>query len=242
MIDIHTHILPGIDDGSVDPEESLEMIQEAYENGFTDIITTSHYIYNGSYNVNYEQREQIIKALQTIIDAKNIDLTLYNGAEAYITPELSLLYNNKTISTLANSKYVLFELPLNSKIIYAKEVIKDLIDNGYIPIIAHPERYEEVQNNIEKAVEWVNMGALLQCNYSSITGQYGSAAKKTIIKLLKKDLISFLGTDCHQAQSVYINMDEILHEFRKHVGKEKLNELTTLNAKKVINNDIIYKI
>lgn len=239
MIDIHTHILPGIDDGCQNPEESIKMIQEAYENGFTDIITTSHYIFNGSYNVNKQQRKEIIEALQSIINARNLDLTLYNGAEAYITPELSLLFKEGIISTLADSKYVLFELPLNSKVIYTDKIITDLRDNGYIPIIAHPERYEIVQKNPDKAKEWIDMGAYLQCNYASILGRYGIESKKTIIKLLKKDLITFLGTDCHSSGSIYNEMDEILHEFKKYISKERLSELTTLNAKKVINNELI---
>lgn len=239
MIDIHSHVLPSIDDGSSSAEESLNMIQEAYENGFTDIITTSHYIYNGNYNVNYLQRKEIIKAMQRLMNVKHIEVNLYNGAEAYITPELSLLFEKKVISTLANSRYVLFELPLNSKVIYVEKVITDLVNMGFIPIIAHPERYEIVQNKIDTALEWIRLGAYLQCNYASINGQYGAKAKKTLIKLLKEDAVTFLGTDCHSEQSIYCDMDIYLELLKKEIGITKLNELTTINPKKIINDELI---
>lgn len=235
MIDIHTHIIPGIDDGARNVEETIQMISEACSAGFTDIITTSHYI-NGHSDVNKHNRELLINGIQEIIKS---DVKLYNGAEAYITPELLDLYNNKTIPTLANSRYVLFELPMNSEVLYTESIIEDLINNNYIPIIAHPERYRFVQKNIKNLDELIEKGALLQCNYGSFVGIFGNDAQKTAVKLLKEDKISFLGSDAHRANSIYLRIDEIIKKLEKTVGIEKVQEITTDNPRKIIENEYI---
>lgn len=238
MIDIHTHILPSIDDGSSSVEETFDMLNEAYDAGFTDIITTSHYI-TEQFEVNKKERDFLIQALQKKVDVSSIDLTLHNGAESYIMPELASYYEDGIIPTLANSRYVLFEFPMNSKVIYGDAVISELRSKGYIPVIAHPERYSFVQKNIDIAFEWAENGAFLQSNYGSIIQKYGKEAKKTFLKLLKSDVITFLGTDCHARGSVYSQMDDILDELSKHIGNDKIDELTRINQLKVINDEII---
>lgn len=235
MIDIHTHIIPGIDDGSNSIEETMKMLNEAYLAGFTDIITTSHYI-EGSYDFDKNQREELIDALQGAV-SRNI--RLHNGAEAYILPDLVDLYNEGIIPTLANSRYVLFEFPLNSEVVYGKKVINDLLENNYIPIIAHVERYRFVKKDIKKAFELAEMGALLQCNYGSFIGKYGIDAQKAVIKLLKKDKITFLGTDAHRSGSIYTQIDEIVSRIEKTVGIDKLEDMTVNNPKKILKDEYI---
>ena len=183
MIDIHTHVLPSIDDGSKSVRETIDMIDEAHAAGFTDIITTSHYI-DGFFDVNKDQREVLLDGLEEVIRK---DVKLYNGAEAYIMPDLVQLCIDGVIPTLANSRYVLFELPMNSEVLYIDRIITDLIANDYIPIIAHPERYQFIQKNIEKAYNLIEKGALLQCNFGSFIGKYGSESQKASVKLLKND-------------------------------------------------------
>ena len=116
MIDMHTHLLPEIDDGSQSIKDTFDMIDEAYKAGFTDIITTSHYM-EDEYEVNRVQRQMLIDAIQSKVDEKDISFNLYNGAEIYIMPNLVSFVDNGTIPTLAESRYVLFELPLNSNVL-----------------------------------------------------------------------------------------------------------------------------
>ena len=104
MIDLHTHILPAIDDGSRNMNNTMDMITEAKEAGFTEIITTSHYIEN-EYNVTKQNRQEIIEAIQSIIDKEQLNIKLYNGAEIYITNNLIDLVENETVPTLADSRY-----------------------------------------------------------------------------------------------------------------------------------------
>lgn len=233
MIDMHSHILPGIDDGSRSIEESIQMIKEAKEAGFEAIVSTSHYI-EESYSASKMQRQELIDMLNDKLQEENIKIEIYNGAEAYITPNLIKLIKEEKLPTLNNTKYLLMELPMNSQIIYLNRMISDLVSSGIIPVIAHPERYSYVQENPKMLMELLEIGAIFQANYGSIVGSYGREAEKTIKRLLKNDMIHLLGSDCHRKNSIYTEMKPILKKLEKLIGKEKLEELTSINPQKVL--------
>ena len=232
MIDFHSHILPQIDDGSKSYNETIEMLEEAKNAGFEKIISTSHYI-EKYYEINEEQRLQLLKNINFQ------DIKLYLGSEIYVTNEIVQLLKDKKASTINNSRYVLYELPMHSKNMNDKEIIYRIVENGYVPIIAHPERYSYVQEAPEYVEELAEMGALFQSNYGSIIGMYGEKAKKTVKKLLKQNLIHFLGSDVHRTEQIYPKIPKILKKLNKIVSQEKLEELTTLNAQKVLNDEEI---
>lgn len=232
MIDFHSHILPQIDDGSKSYDETIEMLEEAKNAGFEKIISTSHYI-EKYYEINEEQRLQLLKNINFQ------DIKLYLGSEIYVTNEIVQLLKDKKASTINNSRYVLYELPMHSKNMNDKEIIYRIVENGYVPIIAHPERYSYVQESPEYVEELAEMGALFQSNYGSIIGMYGEKAKKTVKKLLKQNLIHFLGSDVHRPEQIYPKISKILKKLNKIVSQEKLEELTTLNAQKVLNDEEI---
>jgi len=233
MIDIHCHILPGIDDGSRNVEESMEMVREAYKAGFTNIISTSHYI-EESYNVPKIKRQELIDMLNSKIEQEGMNIKVYNGAEAYISPDLVELIEEGELPTMNGTKYLLMELPMHNQILNLESIVSKVINQGITLIIAHPERYDIVQKNYKVLNELADMGVLFQANYGSCIGQYGKEAEKTLKKLLKANRISFFGTDCHRIGSVYDKMPEILKKLEKMIGKEKLEELTTINPQKLI--------
>lgn len=237
MIDFHSHIIPNIDDGSSSLEESINLIKEAEKAGFTAVISTSHYI-EGYYDYNQEERK---KYLENLYNVENNDknVKLYLGSEIYITEDMFELIEQEKASTINNSRYILFELPMNSKTFLAKEIVYRAIEKGYLPIIAHPERYTYVQEDINYARELSNMGALFQSNYGSIIGMYGNHAKKAIYKLLEDDLIQFLGSDVHREGQIYNKVPKILKKLEKIISKKKIEELTQINAEKVLNNENI---
>ena len=208
MIDVHSHILPSVDDGAKDIAETFKILEEACDAGFSDIFATSHYI-EGEYEFNKTDREFIIEALMQKIAEEGLDIKLHIGAEGYISNDLPKLIEAGEVPTMGNSKYVLFELPLRAKVMYTSEVINKLINMKLIPIIAHPERYEVVQDDPNLAIEWVEDGALLQSNFASIIGRYGTKAKETLYKLLDANAVHFLGTDNHRAGSIYTRIDNI---------------------------------
>ena len=227
MIDFHSHILPNIDDGSKSIEESINLIEEAKKAGFTDIILTSHYLEN-YYEANNTERQDLLKQ---ICENNNLDVKLYLGSEIFVTENIINLINERKASTINNSKYVLFELPMNNNVLYLKELIFRLIENNFIPIIAHPERYSYVKKNPNMLLELIEMGVLFQSNYASIIGYYGKDAQITVKKLLKNNMIHFLGTDVHRQNTIYKKIPEILEKLEKLIGKEKLYELSNTNPK-----------
>lgn len=235
MIDIHTHIIPNIDDGSKSVEETFKLINEAKEAGFTDIILTPHYITN-YYETPGAEVKFWTESLQKIVDEKNLGVKLHSGMEIYISEELSELVRNGTVITLANSKYVLIEFPMNTIMRNVDEILFIMRNMGYKVIIAHPERYKCIQENIEYAMQLVEEGCMLQSNYGSIVDMYGKEAKKTLKKLLKMNLVSFLGTDTHKEETIYKVIPKILKKLKKVISEEKLYEITTLNPRKILDN------
>lgn len=238
MIDFHSHILPGIDDGSRDIEETYEMIQEAYNAGFRSIISTSHYI-DGSYECDKLSRQTMISEIEQGLKDRDLDIKIYLGTEAYVSRDLNLLVKENKIATINNGNYLLFELPLNTKVLFLEDAILNLMSIGVKPIIAHPERYSFVQENPNMLLELIQNGVLFQMNYGSVSGIYGKEIKKTAVKLLKSNMIHFLGSDSHRHHSIYTRMDEFKENIMKVVGEEKFKKLSEENPQKVLNSEEI---
>lgn len=236
MIDIHTHLIPNVDDGSKSVEDTFEMFEEAQKAGFTDIILTSHYIKDY-----YENKpDELVfwkDRLQEVLNKSNKSLKLYSGMEVYISEEMNKLIDDEKLLTFANSKYMLIELPMNTDIKYLDYVIFVLESKGIKFVLAHPERYKSVQKNPSLVEEYIQKGCLIQCNYGSILGQYGKEAKSTIKHLLKNNWVHFMGSDCHKKDGIYLNVPKAVKKIEKIVGKEKLYEITTSNAQKILNNE-----
>lgn len=239
MIDMHSHILPNIDDGSQSIEESVNMLIEAKKAGFTAVVSTSHFI-EEVYNTSKEERKKIIKELEERLHDENIDIEIYNAAEAYISTNLNKFIKEEKLPTINETRYLLIELPMNSEIIYLNRIIEQLKENQIIPIIAHPERYSYVQKNPKILWNLIEEGVLFQSNYGSIIGEYGKTAEKTVKKLLKNNMIHFLGTDAHRSKSIYTKMDEALKKIIKVIGEENFKLLSEVNPQKVLQNQIIY--
>lgn len=234
MIDFHSHILPAIDDGSKSMEDSIQILREAREAGFSKIISTSHYL-EGYYEIKEEDRKRLIQELKN----EDIGLELYVGSEIYITENMVDLLKEKKASSINNSKYVLFEIPMNNKTMLTKEIIYRLIENGYVPVLAHPERYSFIQQNPEELEELVDMGTLCQSNYGSIIGLYGKKTEKTVKKLLKNNLIHFLGSDVHRQEQIYNKIPKAIKKIKKIISEDKFIELSEINPQKVLDNEEI---
>lgn len=232
MIDIHSHILPEIDDGSSSYEETLEILKEAKDAGFDKIVTTSHY-YTDMYISNEKDRKTLIKNIKKDL---NSEIELYLGSEIYICSDIPKLIKNKEVSTLNNSKYVLFEIYLKGECPELKNIIIDLMSNGYKPILAHPERYEIFQKDPTKLEEILELGVYLQANFLSILGGYGKVAQKTVELLLKHNMISFLGTDVHSSKNYYPNVKEASKKIINIIGQENFNILTEENPRLILEN------
>ncbi len=203
MRDIHSHIMYGIDDGASTKEESLSILKKAYDDGITDIVLTPHYINKSKYNCNNKKKQKILNELKKELKKDNIDINLYLGNEVMIDRDIIKLIKKDEVATINKSKYILVEFPMNSEEKDSINIMFELIRKGYLPILAHPERYSYVRKHPEKIDKYIEMGVLLQGNYLSLFGKYGKEAKKFLKKLLKQRKITILASDIHKGKNKY---------------------------------------
>lgn len=235
MIDFHTHIIPKIDDGSRSVEETFNLIKEAEKAGFNTIISTSHYM-EGYYEVANDERRVWINTLNQKLKEQNINVQIVIGSEIYITDNIIKLLEDDKASTINNTNYVLFEMPLNVEPLNLYDMLFELLRYKLVPILAHPERYSFVQKNPDMLYDLMEKGVLMQCNYGSFMGYYGTKAEIIAKELLLKDMVHFLGSDVHRENSIYPNIERILAQLKKMVGDEKIEEITEKNPTLVLNN------
>lgn len=235
MIDIHSHILPYMDDGSKDMEMSLRIAEIYVNNGIEKVIATPHYIDGGGKKSNEELRIGL-EALKKELARAGIPLEVYPGNEVYIKPDLLDDLEKGKISTLNDSRYILIELPMNEIPIYVEDLIYELSIKGYVPIIAHPERYTKIIENPNILYRYISMGALAQLNLPSLEGFYGSRVKKAAEVLLNHKMIHFVGTDTHSNRRRSTEVLDSLDILYDLVGDEYFHQLTEGNAERVLKN------
>lgn len=240
MIDMHNHILYGIDDGCKTIEESIETIKNMKKIGFNTIVLTPHYIEDSSFKANNNLKLQRLEILKEELLKNNIDVNLFLGNEIFINESINELIINKEIRSINNTRYILIELPFNNQILNLDDYLYELKLKGYKIIIAHPERYTYFKDNYEEARKLYNSGVLFQVNYGSIIGQYGSSSLKLVKKLLKDDMVDFISTDIHKpSSSLFDKFDDIKHKIIKIIGEDKFKDISYNNILKVINDEDI---
>lgn len=233
MIDIHSHILPGIDDGSKSIEESLHILRGLSEQGITDIICTPHYIAETSQVSTKANNTKILNTLKEKAKEESIDINLYLGNEIYIDREIAKYIRLKKITPLAESKFLLIELPMSGKFEQYEDIFASLQEKGWKIILAHPERYHSFQNDYKIIDTLKARRILFQCNLGSFIGQYGKKAQKLVRKLAKEQLIFCLGTDIHHKRD-YSEIAKAQKRLRKYYDDKELNAILVENAKKII--------
>ena len=196
--DIHSHLIPGIDDGSQDLNESLNLIFALQELGFSKIITTPHTMsdfYNNTSEVIINGQKDVQNALEKI-DSK---IEFMAASEYYVDFDFEKKINKKEFLTFG-SKYILIEFPFIDEPINIDKIVFNLQLAGYNVVLAHPERY--LYYKLKDYERLTNKGIFLQLNLLSITGYYTKEVKKQAEKLINADLVSFAGTDCHNMRQI----------------------------------------
>ncbi len=201
IFDLHSHLIPGIDDGARTMADSLEMIRHMADQGFTHLVTTPHIMWDSYKNT----PEGIRKGLGEVREAcleNGIDVTLDAAAEYFIDEHfLALLRGQGELLTLPG-KRLLVELPYTTPLMNTTETLFSVIGYGYRPVLAHPERYAYFHSEPEAYRRLKEQGCELQLNALSLTGQYGSGVQKMARWLLKQRLVTFIGSDVHDLRHV----------------------------------------
>lgn len=236
MVDIHSHILPGIDDGAKNIEMTLEMLRVAEKDGTKSIIVTPHYCMEFA-ETPYLEVKKLVCNIKKLAKSEGINIDIYPGQEVYFFEEMVNSYKEGLIGTLNSSRYMLIELPMRQYDEKFLEVIYELQILGIVPILAHPERYNFIIDNPSFINKFIDENILFQMNAGSIVGQYGKNVKKTCKTLMDNNIYSFIGSDAHNTSNRNIEMTESI-ELIREFGESNLNEFID-NGIKLINNEEI---
>ena len=227
IIDIHSHILFGVDDGAKNIEESITLLRQAEKLGITDIVCSSHY-YMGRYeNKEYNKNFEILK---DEINKQGIKIKIYKGNEIALFGNVFSRLGE--VNTINNSKYVLVELKRGLIFSLYKEFLQKLIDLGYKPILAHIERYPFIK--LREFKELYNMGVIFQMNIKTVE----ILTPKTEY-FLTEGYVKIIASDVHNIEVRNYELSSYFDKLKKLIGEDRLKELTYKNPKKILNNEDI---
>lgn len=237
MIDIHCHILPGLDDGSQSNAHSLAMAEAAVNEGIHTIIATPHHL-DGKYNNERRQIEQAVKELNELLEEQNIDLTILPGQETRINGDMVEKLEKREIVPLNDSKYVFVEFPSNHVPHYASQLFFDMQVAGYTPVIVHPERNSAITQDPDKLYRLVKNGVLTQVTASSIVGNFGKKIQKFSMDLFEHNLTHFIASDAHNTSSRGFYMDKAYDLIHKTFGNGMVFHLME-NSERLIKGELV---
>jgi protein-tyrosine phosphatase len=223
MVDIHSHLLPGLDDGVRTFEEAEAIIKTFIRLGYKRIITTPH-VMSDAYRNTPETIHAKLEELRSYLTSRGIEIDISAAAEYYLDESLfKSLEQGEPLLTFGD-KYLLFETNFITEPFNLKEFIFLATSKGYKLILAHPERYLYLHNNLEKVQDLLDRGVLMQMNISSLTGYYSKPVQRMAIKLVNHRMIHWLGTDCHHLQHAHLaESARRLRYFRKALTLPLLN-------------------
>ncbi|WP_435355946.1 tyrosine-protein phosphatase [Emticicia sp. SJ17W-69] len=230
-VDVHAHILPQLDDGAANIEQSIEMIKSLSALGYRKIIATPH-VMNGYYNNASEDILQALYILKSVLRRKNIDIEIEAAAEYYLDDELFRLIDRNDVLTFGGEKkYLLFETSFVTRPSYILESTLKIKKAGYTPVLAHPERYTNL-NDIEVLNRLSFNGLLFQINIGSLTGSNSKQSQEFAELLINQKLVSFLGTNCHNEAQLKNVKAAMNLPFYEAVLKQNLRNNSLLETKK----------
>ncbi|MGG5317361.1 tyrosine-protein phosphatase [Enterococcus sp. AZ072] len=240
MIDLHCHILPGMDDGPQTLDESIAMAHEAIRQGITHILCTPHHN-NGRYDNPASKIIPAVQNLQQELDRRGIELTLFEGQEVRITGELmEAIQQQEILFTDLDNHYLLVEFPTLEVPAYAEQLFFQLIGQGYTPVIVHPERNAFFGQDPNRLLPYLEMGALTQLTAPSITGFFGRKIQKTAKTMLENKLVYMVASDAHSIQHRGFYLKEAYQEIEKNVGIDYAQAMEQM-AKDLLNGDPVQR-
>lgn len=239
MIEIHCHILPSIDDGAATLDDSFQMAKEAADQGIKKIVATPHHK-NGHFD-NFGQ--EIIGAVTYLngkLQEQGIPIEILPGQETRVYGEMVEDLQKGEVLPIVGTRYVLVEFPHNHVPNYARQLLFDLQIAGYIPIIVHPERNSELQENPDKLYRMVKSGALTQVTAGSVLGKTGRRVQQFTDQIIEANLTHFISSDAHDVKKRSFHLRDAYSYVRKQYGKALAYQLTE-NSELLILNQTVHK-
>jgi len=237
-VDIHSHIIPGLDDGARDYNETMDILRMASENGTVHIIATPHFISETIKNDSGLIHEKTVE-LQNLANSEEFSISIHTGAEVFLSPDIPELLDKGVICTLNDSSYILVELPMSGLPVYTNDILYNLQLKGLIPIIAHPERNRDISRNPDILAKMVKRGILAQVNAGSITGLFGREVRNTTMKLIRSGLIQFVASDTHTCRGRSPKLAKAADIVKRKFGQEMAESLFYKNGMAVLKNETI---
>lgn len=240
MIDIHCHILPGFDDGSRDIPESLVMARAAVESGVTGIVATPHFR-GEQRSLNYVGglMDRFYRLEQAIADS-GLPLTLYPGAEILCLPQTLEMARRQELPTLGDSRYLLCEFYFDEHFSYMDEMLSGIYESGYIPVVAHPERYKALQHDPRGIEQWFGKGYLIQLNKGSILGAFGYDEQVTADWIIANGLAHVVASDAHGAIRRTTDMGLLRQRLLEKCPPAYVKVMMDINPARLIRGEDVY--
>ena len=238
LIDIHSHIIPNIDDGAASFGEAAVMLRLAAESGTTDIVATPHY-YNAFQCTRRSSKAGVTECfekLKVFAEKNNIPINLYLGAETFGVNNMTELIRHNEIISINSSRYVLVEFDFNDDFQRVRYCVSQLISGGYVPVIAHPERYHFIHDNPPDIFWFLEHGCLLQVNKGSILGRYGEEEASCSRWLVQNRFAFAIASDAHSPFRRTTDMSRAYEWVFSEFGKKYADELFELNPKKILHD------
>lgn len=235
MIDLHCHMLPGIDDGAPDLETALAMARMAAADGIGTAACTPH-IYPGLYDNNGEGIRRAVAALQAELDSAGIGLKLTWGADAHVAPDLALKLHRGEVPTLGGTRYFLLEPPHHVAPPRFDEFVFSLLAAGYVPLITHPERLTWIEGHYAMLCTLVDQGAWMQVTAGSLTGRFGDDARYWGERMLDEGRVHVLATDAHGIRRRPPLLAEGCAAAQRWVGTEEARHLVSTRPLGILRN------
>lgn len=240
MIDLHAHILYGVDDGSRNLEESLQMARMAAESGVRAIAVTPHCNIPGFYE-NYDDSElrERFRELERAVREAGIPLKLYPGMEVFGRENLNELLQGHQLIPINDGRYLLIEFDFEEEAEWMNFLLEAVREAGLRPLIAHPERYGAVQADPDLAYQWVLRGCALQVNKGSVLGRFGRREQQTAELLLEHELAACVASDAHHSAFRTPHMRETADYLEEIYGRECVQQLLKDNPARILNGEDI---
>jgi protein-tyrosine phosphatase len=240
MIDFHSHILYGVDDGSKDEDMTVDMLKLAESSGTTGIVATPHFLM-GRFQVPYEEIKKEVAKMKILSKEKGIDIDIYCGQEVYYTSRILESFQCGDIATIENSRCMLIEFPLRG--FSVDEVINDIYElqlKGVVPILAHPERYKTFIEDPELINKFIEEGFLFQLNTGSIIGDFGRVVKKTAELFVKHKIYSIIGSDGHRSHIRTTDMTSGIRAIEK-INSGYIREMEKISQEILMNHKVEFQ-